>query len=278
MMLGELLKAMHETKITAAFNDVENQRTRIRELENVYTDAIRTLKTYIVIYEGMKATESFDKPEEDLIEYLSELKEIHNLSIHGNKLSFTVATLLNGYGADAYESFAKAGHIYDGEYTHGGRHNICLLDVFKDRNNRKRLLNNIFSESPEYAIKMAGNYTLDLESCRVSCKGNLNYEAFDPIFKTYMPNPHIKIFECLGGYKDKVMKALQNRNYIMAIELCVASAGSVDLDETEQTFRPFIGWLMSTREKVLRRKDGVEMTPEEALVDIIDKEKANETT
>ena len=93
------------------------------------------------------------------------------------------------------------------------------------------------------------------------------------MFKSYVPNPHLKIFSCLGGYEYKIADELRNRNYIVAVEMCCASAGSVNVEETEQTFRPFLGWIMSSREKILRRKDGVDMTPEEALIYLIDKEK-----
>ena len=111
----------------------------------------------------------------------------------------------------------------------------------------------------------------------MSADRGYDYLDADPVFRSYIPNPHLKLFGCLGGYEDRVIRALRDRNYIGAIEMCCASAGSVNLEETEQTFRPFLGWLLSSREKVLQRKDGVEMTREEALVYLKDKEKENET-
>ena len=272
MMLNSLMKAMHEGKISYALEEVNRQRRYINDIQSNLEDAVRTLKQMSVTYEGLKATEKFDDAEEEFVEYLSTKKEIKALRIQGDILYFAVATLLNNYNADAWETFAKRGYIYDGNYIHN--HNkIELLDVFKDIENRKILLNNIFCESPEFTVKIASNYQIDLNGCSINCNRNYDYKAADPIFKSYMANPHIKLFACLGGYGGRIPKELRNRNYIGAIELCCASAGSVDLDETEQTFRPFIGFLMSTREKVLKRKDGVDMTPEEALIYLIDKEK-----
>lgn len=272
LMLGNLIKAMHETKLNASLRDVNNQRATVATLERQYSDAIKQLKDYIVIYEGMKATEAVDKPEEELVEYMATNKDLHNLHIEGNVMSFTVATLLNNYSPDTWETFSRRGYIYDGKYGQNGR-TLELLDVFRDRDNRKLLLDNIFNESPEFAIKIAGNYSFDLQTCYVSTSRNFNYEQADPIFQSYLPNPHLKIFSCLGGYEDRIIKALRERNFIGAVELAWASAGSVDLDETEQTFRPFLGWLLTSREKVLKRRDGVEMTPEEAVVYLVDKEK-----
>lgn len=277
LMLGNLLKQMHENKIKVARDSITTQRNSIKSIEQQYADALSYLKQLIVIYEGMKATECYDAPEEDLVEYLSTNKLLHNLNIANNKLTFVVATKLINYNENAWETFKKAGYIYDGDYTDGGRHTIALLDVFKKKENRKLLLDNLFSEDPEFSIKIVGNYCLNFDSSYVTTNKGYDYTIADPEFKSYMPNPHLKFFACLGGYERRINKALQDRNYISAIEMCCASAGSVDLDETEQTFRPFIGKLMMSREKVLVRKDGTEMTPEEALLYLIDKEKTNET-
>ena len=268
LMLEQLLKAMHEAKITKALNEVTSQRNYVNNMESEYTNAISRLKELIAMYEGMRVVETYDKPEEELIEYLATNKNVRNLVISGNQLSFTVATLLNNYNATAWETFMARGYILDGQYR------TRTLDAFADKNNRKILLNSIFSESPTFAVKMAGNYTLNLDSCHISTSRGFDYESTDPIFKTYVPNPHLKLFSCLGGYESRVVRALRDRNYIGAIEMCCASAGSVNLDETEQTFRPFLGWVLSSREKILRRlEDGVDMTPEEALIYLVDGKK-----
>lgn len=271
LMLSNLMRTMHEAKIQNAMRDVENQRRTVNDIEQSYSEAIRTLKNLIVVFEGMKATENLDSPEEELIEYLAKNRNIHNLNIMGSKLQFTVATLLNNFNEDAWNTFDRKGYIYDGRYQSN------LLDVFNTENNRRTLLNAIFSDKAEFAVKVAGNYTMDLFDCNLRTNSNYDYNNADPLFKSYLPNPHLAMYACLGGYKERVMKALRDRKYIVAVELCCASAGSVNVEETEQTFRPFLGWIMSSREKILRRKDGVEMTPEEALIYLIDKENANET-
>ena len=268
LMLGSLLKMMHDGKINAALAEVTNQRMYLDELERGYSEAYKVLQRLIVTYEGLKATEGHDEVEEELVEYLSSNKNIRNLAINDGKLSFTVATVLNGWNENVWETFHKRGFIYDGVY---GRAHV--LDVFKDKNNRKLLLNNIFSESAEFTVKMAGNYSIDLNNCYVTSRRGYDYTIVDPVYKSYLPNPHLNLFACLGAYKERIIKCVRNRNYISAIELCCASAGSVNLEETEQTFRPFVGSILSSREKILRRKDGVEMTPEEALVYLVDKNK-----
>ena len=271
IQLGNLLKQMHETKVQNIKGQVDQQRRNVDNAEARLADAIQLLKRLIIEYEGTKIVESYSEAEENLVEYLSTNKAVHNLNIMSHTLYFSVATLLNNYNEQAWEIFAKRGNIYDGKYS------TELLDVFKDIENRKILLNDLFSESPQFLIKIAGNYQLNFATCTVNSDRGYNYNRADPLYKSYLPNPHLKLFSCLGGYKTKIINEMKIGNYIGAIELCIASAGSVDLDETEQTFRPFLGWVLSSKEKILRRNDGVEMTPEEALIWLIDKEKKDET-
>ena len=267
LQLGFLINEMHQVKIRKAKQDVDNQRAAVEDFAERYSNAIETLKNFIVIYEGMMATQQKDDTEEEFVEYLSENKCIRNLEISGNNLCFSVATILNNYNEAAWETFSKRGSIYDGNYK------CTLPEIFKDQNNRKLVLDSIFSENPKLLVKIAGNYKVNLDRCRVSTDKYYNYVDHDPLYKSYIPNPHLKLFGCLGGYEGRVANELYERNYIGAVEMCIASAGSVDLDETEQTFRPFLGWILSSKEKILRTKDGLEMTPEEALVWLIDKEK-----
>ena len=266
LQLSGLIKQMHEGKIESALSNVNNQRMTVDNLEQRYGDAIARLRELIVTYEGLKATESFDDSEQELVEYLSENKAIHNLDFREHNLYFSVATILNNYNAESWEYLKARGSIYDGDYE------TRLLEAFNVMSNRKLLLDNIFSEDPLLSIKICGNYQIDLNSCRLYTSETYDYVQADPIYKGYLPNPHLKRFGCLGGYKDKVMNALLEGNYISAIELCIASAASVNLDETVQTFRPFIGWLLSSQEKVLVSKDGIEMTPEEALIWLSERE------
>jgi hypothetical protein len=271
MQLSILMKGIHERKIADALGAVEAQRVSVTELEAELSRRIIQLKEFIVTYEGLKATENYDSAEEELVEYLSKNNAVHNLDIVDQSLYFSVATTLNNYNEEAWRLFSERGHIYDGDYR------TNLPEIFKIKENRKKLLDNIFSEDPQLIVKIAGNYRIDLNGCRLYTDRHYPYVEKDPIFKSYLPNPHLKLFECLGGYRDRIMPILRNRDYITAIEMCIASAGSVDLDETEQTFRPFLGWILSSTEKILKTKDGTEMTPEEALVWLLDKEKENET-
>ena len=271
IQMKSFMKGLHEKKIADADRAVANQRRRVQEHENLYTEAIRTLRELIVQFEGLKVTENYDSPEEDLVEYLATNKDIHNLVIRDNRMFFSVTTLLSNFNVDAWNTFKERGYIFDGEYD-----TRLTSEAFRNIENRKLLLNSIFADSPDLFVRMAGNYQLDIGANRIYTDSDYRYLDDDPMFKDYLPNPHLKIFGCLGGYKDKVIRALADRNYVAAVNLCIASAGSINLDETTQTFRPFLGWLLNSKDKVIVTRDGTEMTPEEALLWLADREKKDE--
>lgn len=272
LQLCSLMKDIHETKINIALNKVNDLRGQVNQIETQYGNKIVELKNAIMIYEGMKATENYDEPEKALVEYLSNNKDIHGLNIEGNNLYFSVTTLLNNFNQQAWDSFSNSGHIYDGEYG------ATLPEIFRTRDNRKILFDAIFSDDPALYVRMAGNYKINIERCSVSTSSEYDYVNVDPMFKDYIPNPHLKLFECLGGYRDRILPALRERNYISAIEICIASAGSINLDEVTQTFRPFLGWLLTNTNKILQTKDGTEMTPQEALVWLVDNKEKKDAT
>lgn len=272
IQLTGLIRQMHEVKVSAAKYDVDNQRVAVDSLCEQYAQAVDTLKNLIVTYEGLKATEQSGENESELIEYLCSTKNITAINIEESTLSFIATSLLTGFSDDAWRSFDERGGIYDGEYRQRD-YNFELRDVFKRQENRKKLLNSIFGENPEFSIKMCGYYSLNLHNYRAGTASNYDYVSKDPSLVDYMPNPHLDIHACLGGYRNRVPEAIRSGDLISAVDMCIASAGTVNLDETDITFRPFIGKLMASENKVLRRRDGVDMTPEEALIYLIDKEK-----
>lgn len=269
--ISGLLKVQHTQKINEATSKVATARDRMNELLERYKEACQKFKEAIIFKEGVIKTETSTEEEEELVRYLCANKKIRNVKIVNGVISFTVATLLQQFSTDDWTILARNGNIFTGRYD-----NKALTGVFKDIENRKLLFNAIFSEDAKFEVKMAGNYNINLRYNSLSSNKNFDYVGTDPMYENYLPNPHLKIFECLGQYQPRVVDALNRGDIITAFELCVFSAGSVDLCETEQTFRPLLGWIMNSDKKILRRYDGVDMTTAEALLWLIDNKENKE--
>ncbi len=274
-----LIKAMHNSKINAVFKALTKQREYSTSLMNQYREAQREVRRLSIEYEGSLVVETMDEPEEELVDFISSNEQVRTLTMNGNEIRFTVPTRLNNFNWEEFESsrrrdeISPADGIFNGKYEHAGWGTNNLLPVFMERENRKKFLSYIFREDSDISVKIVSNYILDLVANTATVNKNFNYIEADPMYKDYIPNPHHKIFACLGGYEGRIPDLLAKRNYVAAVQLCIASASSIDIAENEQTFRPFLSWLMTSKNKVLIRNDGENMTPEEALIWIIDKEK-----
>ena len=269
--IAGLINGIHKAKVHEAEAELQNAKQQMETYRDRYATAVKNFRDRIMYVEGLKVAGRNTEEEKDLIDYVSSSKEIRNVTVEGTRIKFSVATTLRQFSTDAWDIFVRNGDIFKGDY--GG---VSPAGIFADRANLKKFLNSIFSENAKFEVKIAGNYILDLESHIFNTNQGYDYELIDPIYADYLPNPHLKIFGCLGQYHEKVVDRLFAGDVVTALELCVYSAGSVDLDETHQTFRPFIGWIISSKKKILRREDGTDMTPEEAMVWLLDQEKGNE--
>lgn len=270
VQVSDMISQIHEKKISEARNNVYSARSDMEYYLNEYCSRVELYKKARIELEGTLIAEQTSDQEQDLIDYLCGCREIRNVRINDSEITFTVATTLKQFDLDTWESFVRRGTIFDGNY---GR---SFPNVFTTQN-RKLLFNSIFSEDSLFEVKMCGVYRINLHSNRLRTWSGFNYEQEDPIYKDYVPNPHLQQYSCLGDFSSRVVTAMAEGDLIRAFELCVHSAGSVNLDETDQNFRPLLGWILSNNNKILRRYDGVDMSPSEALIWLTDKEKENET-
>ena len=225
------------------------------------------------IRQGLKATEQYDQAEQEFVDYIATDKRIYDMKVDGNSLTFNVASIISAYDVDAWKSYAVRtgeGSILDGKYG------IPLLEVFKTRQNRAKLLNNIFSESPIIAVKTSGHFKINFETNDGQAPRNYRFDNGDsPIFRDRLCNPHLYNFGCMGHRRTEIIREeLRNRNYIGAFAAMSASVENINMSEVSQNLRPFLGWILSTDKKIiLNLETGEDMTPEEALVYLVDKEK-----
>ena len=269
--LEGLMKRFHEMEIQRYADRDRNLRSEAQSMFDRYVAKMEEVREAAMLLAGARAFHGENEKEKELINYLETAKEVRDIRISGSEITFTVATRLKQFDSDSWAVFARKGGIFDGNYR------ADLKETpFAHIENRKIFLNSIFSDDPKFEIKLVGNYSFDVYHQYVNSNRGYNYEALNPDYKNYIPNPHLKLFSCLGNYETRIVNRIREDDLITAIELCIASAGSINLDETEQTFRPFLGWLLTNENKVLVRYDGVEMTPQEALIWLLDEQKGKD--
>lgn len=76
-------------------------------------------------------------------------------------------------------------------------------------------------------IRTCAAYSFDLRGSVRTQSGH----DFGSRGRGYLPNPHINRYDCMGNYQRTINELLKNRDYIAAIEQCIASAKSLNFGD-----------------------------------------------
>ena len=128
----------------------------------------------------------------------------------------------------------------------------------------KDLMWEIFvEECPRLKIKVCAAYRFDLNGNVAPMGGH----GFSYEFSDCMPNPHIDRFNCMGNYQRTINQLLQNRDYISAIEQCVASCKSLNWGDSPvmQEFMRTMWGCSAYNNCCIELPDGKVVKPKDAI-------------
>lgn len=133
----------------------------------------------------------------------------------GNRLTFTTRGHLSFWEDDALESILA----YDRSslYTQGSAEFSA--------EDRKRLAIAIFRDR-KIKIRICSAYYIDMDDS--SMDGIRGYD-YPSSYATYMPNPHIDRYKCIGEYARVFSECLEENNYTMAVDQAIVSGMSLNL-------------------------------------------------
>lgn len=239
---------------------LENVEHRIQEaaeelqyLLDQYREKSYSLDDLRVQRMGLNSIIESGEDNNELADYFRSHKMLDPVDTRGSHLSFIVRTYLDGYDPEMYETIAKnqRSHLYRNYSTNG---------VFDSVENRKKLMDAIFSDDPVLKVKMCAFYDLDI---RGSVESAVGYH-FPRNCADYIPNPHLHHHDCLGDHRRFIMERLKENDLLGAIEQCISSAKSINIGE-DVTVKYFLEDLFTTSARVIEVKDGRSLTPTEAL-------------
>lgn len=94
-----------------------------------------------------------------------------------------------------------------------------------------------------------------------------------------MPNTHIDRYHCMGNYSRTINELLRKRNYIGALEQCIASCKSLNFGDSAvmgEFMRTM--WSNNTVSRCIELPDGRVVKPNEAIRWLDEQEAMNEQT
>ena len=259
--LAQCFRGFRQGQINRCKDELDNINDRLDCIMRDYRQMMDRYNETIVRFEGLQVIngDGRNQEEQEVIDYLSDCPRIHDVQYDNGKLCFCVDNLLTNFDLNKWSNAVRRCNIYDS-------YRLADDSVFKDKLKRKMLFDNIFNNKPLLYIRMKGYIELNITLCdMVAQRGQIEAES-NSMLKDYITNPHFKIHGCPGRNREQISRCLRQADIMSAIECSIAAVGSVNIDETEYTFRPFLQEVLTSKNKIIQNNEGVAMTPEEALL------------
>ena len=264
MILGNFEKYAHEAEANGVKNNLNDLRRQIAENEQRYKQLIERINEQNIRLNGLLHIIDSCGDGSELIDYFNHNKSITPVSTYGTELKFIVKTFMEFFDEDMYAKYKKNGVIYQDTGV--------INAFFRSESNRRKLVDELFSEEPKFRVKLCGVYYINTAGS-VRSEKQFTYPVD---YADYLPNPHLQIFACLGNNKPSIQEALRNGNIIGAIEQCISATKGVNMTEINQTILPFIKWICNSNNKIIRLEDGRDVTAQEAVEWLDAQKKAQE--
>lgn len=224
-ILYEKLKDLTTSSIRAV---LEQTKDRLKANEEKIQDSMRgyealirqrdELNSLMVGYETRLA--NVDDGSE-IADYISRSKAVEIVGINNGAIEFVVHTCLSNYDPDRYAVYSR------NERSSLFGYLSVDSNFKKDLDKTRTLLNEVFSSDPVIKVHMCGYYRIVISGSVDTSHGYM----YPPSCKDEVPNPHLQYHSCLGDNGRYILEPLKNGDLITAIEQCIVSAGSVNIDE-----------------------------------------------
>ena len=259
-MLADFETAYERRECEKVKGDISRIDSELNNLDSRIAEFLRKRNDLCIRLLGLERRIE-DGVESEIMEYFLCNRKLYLEMVDRNYMYFAVRDYLSYFDEDAAQSYInrESGYFYQ----------HCGSSFTKE--GMKKLLNAIFVEQT-LKIRFCAAYRFELTG---SVRPESNHE-FGPEFDGYKPNPHIQRYACMGNYTNPINKALQKRDYITALEQCIASAKSLNFhDSTVMEY--FVGEFTrngGSAYKAIELPDGRIVSPKEAIKWIEEQEAA----
>lgn len=238
-------------ELNAKRSELNGVELRIEDYENqVARDYAKAAELRLLVSDLQLKQESNDaEGDKELTDIFCTNKALRLIERYNSSLEFEVSTYLSNYDIDMFEAYVKNERsvLYD----------VASYGDFKLEEGLA-LLKAIFIEE-RFKVKMAARFFLDF-----SRPNNNPAPSYSDNNSEAINNPHLYYYSCLGDYEPAIKHACRDKDYAMALNLCIASTGSLNVAEGIN-MRNFIRDLFTSNRKVIVLEDGAELYVAEAV-------------
>ena len=243
--------ASEQIQIQNLTYEIDNYYKRIEQAEANIADSLRMIEERNYKIAGIEeALRNKKGKDSEITEFFIANKGLFLRSVSDACVDFEVSTFLDNYDADLYETYSKKNNSFlQDENTYYG-----ILSAEEG----KMLCDAIFLKE-SVRVRMKARFILDFNNYEYSIDRHYSENVANCVV-----NPHFTYYTCFGNNGRPLRKALENRDYVMAVSLCINCAGNLNMSET-QNVKNLIRDILVHGGKCLVLEDGTEATVQEAV-------------
>jgi hypothetical protein len=223
-------------------NDYDNHLYSMRDISAKIRNCQYTLA-------GLECAIAEHSGDSELIEYFLCNKSISLIRVIGTSIEFIVNSYADIYDADAFEQYV-------------GNHNGYMysnLNPNVTKSQMEILYRAIFGDG-RYKLRMCAAFNADMKTGLKT----IQHYTFPPESVSYIPNPHIQHYGCIGDYAGRFHEYMSKRDYVGAIDQAVVSAKNLNFYDST-VIAAFAEDLSYSGLSCIERPDGTLLTPMEAI-------------
>ena len=207
---------LEQQRVRNAIQSVDDEQA---ELDHRFAELIASRNDLCLRLLGIEQRLAGGNAEDsEIMDYFLRNRKLYLERVTDTKMEFCVREYLTYFDEAAAKSYIRNKNSYFYAYCNGG---------VLSKQNMEKLLTAIFVDQT-IRIRFCAAYWFDLNGGVEAAGGHRFPDQFD----TYRPNPHIDRYRCIGDYKRPINEALRRRDYIMALEQCIASAKSLNFHDS----------------------------------------------
>lgn len=204
-------------RIESLKSEMDSKRRDIENYNDCISRMLAELREYNYKIIGLQEVIDSHAGESLLMDYFLADRKLGLENASEGEMRFTVKGFVENYNEDEVE--ARLNNTNSFVYDRYGDERINQDDMV-------RLLRSIFLDH-EIKLRTCAAYVFSAggDRIRVTPQEDKRYPAE---FSTYMPNPHIQQYGCMGSYKQIINQQLLDGDYVGAIVQCEVSCNSLN--------------------------------------------------
>jgi hypothetical protein len=249
--------AFERQRLDELKKEIQNYEQSYESYLNNLRDVADKIQERKYTLAGLECAITQSDGDSELVEYFMCNKKLSIIKVTGTAIEFVVHGYADIFDEEAFEQYVSKHNSYMYSRINS---QITYLQM-------EKLYRAIF-DTGEYKLRLCAAYTADMKTGLKA----IQYYEFPPESSTYLPNPHIQQFKCIGTYAMKFQEYMRKKDYVGAVDQATISCKNLNFYDSA-VIGTFASQLSNSSVTCIEKSDGTLLTPIQAIREL---ERSNE--